>query len=258
MPHLNEDSLDLFSSLLETKAKHEVLLVLDKLTEESAYVSSITESGLILSILQFIQTEEDAECLDLALKILNKILTQYRDSVSHVFTAEFISKIASLLDEEILAKYCLELMSSLSCMEDTLKLITATEGCLASISEFLETGTHQEQDHALVILLSLCSGSFENCLLLMKEGVIPALVDISVNGSQEGQGNAKRLLCLLRDLRHNEHLNGSGSGSDSPTGSVSENIADLNKEDAIIEEMPISRPPLGFFARKMKLFSKTR
>ncbi|XP_078148897.1 ARM repeat superfamily protein [Carex rostrata] len=257
MPHLNEDSLDLFSSLLETKAKHEVLLVLDKLTEESAYVSRITESGLLLSILQFVQTEEDAECLDVALKILNKILTQYRDLVSHVVTAEFISKIASLFDEERLAKYCLKLMSSLSCMEDTLKLITATEGCLASISEFLDAGTHQEQDYALAILLSLCSGNFENCLLLMKEGVIPALVDISVNGSQEGQGNAKKLLCLLRDLRHNEHLNGSGSGSDSPTGSVSVNIADLNLEDAIIEEMPISRPPLGFFARKIKLFSRT-
>lgn len=258
MPQLNEDSLDLFSSLLETKAKHEVLLILDKLTEESAYVSRITESGLILSILQFVQTEEDAECLDLALKILNKILTEYRDLGSHVVTAEFISKIASLFDEERLAKYCLKLMSSLSCMEDALKLITATEGCLASISEFLETGTHQEQDYALALLLSLCSGSFENCLLLMKEGVIPALVDISVNGSQEGQGNAKKLLYLLRDLRHNEHLNGLSSGSDSPTGSVSVNIADLNKEDAIIEEMPISKPQLGFFSRKIKLFSKTK
>lgn len=258
MPYLNEESFDLFSSLLETKAMHEVLLVLDKLTDESAYVSRITESGLALSIIHILETEEDAECLDLALKILCKIPTQYGDMASRVVTAEFISKIASLLNEERLAKYCLKLMSTLSCMEETLNLITTTDGCLASISEFLDIGSRQEQDHALVILLSLCSGSFENCSLLMKEGVIPALVDISVNGSQEGKGNATKLLCLLRDLRNNELFNGSDSGSDTPTGSVSERIVDLNKENTIIEEMPVRKPPLGFFARKMKLFSKTR
>jgi hypothetical protein len=258
MPYLNEDSFNLFSTLLESNARHEVLLVLDKLTEESAYVSRITESGLALSVIQLLETEEDAGCLNIALKILCKIPTQYRDMASHFVTAEFISKIASLLGEERIAKYCLKLMSILSCLEDTLKLITATDGCLASICEFLDTGTHQEQDHALVILLSLCSGSFENCSLLMKEGVIPSLVDISVNGSREGKGNATKLLFLLRDLRNNELLNGSGSASDSPTGSASEIIVDLNKENTIIEEMPIPKPSLGFFSRKIKLFSKTR
>ncbi|KAJ4808935.1 RING/U-box superfamily protein with ARM repeat domain-containing protein [Rhynchospora pubera] len=258
MPYLNEDSFNLFSSLLETKARHEVLLILDKLTEESAYVSRITESDLILSLMQLVQTEEDADCLDLALKILCKIPTQYGEIASLVVTTEFITKIACLLNEETLAKYCLKLMGSLSYMEETLKVIVETDGCLASISEFLDTGTRQEQDHALVMLLSLCSDSFENCSLLMKEGVIPALVDISVNGSQEGKGNATKLLCLLRDLRNNELLTGSGSGSVSPTGSVSERIVDLNKENAIIEEVPTLKPSLGFFARKIKLFSKTR
>jgi hypothetical protein len=258
MPYLSEDSFNLFSSLLETNARHEVLLVLDKLTEESAYVSRITESGLALSVIQLLETEEVTDCLNLALKILCKIPTHYGDMASQFVTAEFISKIASLLNEEPLAKYCLKLMSILSCMEETLKLITATDGCLASICEFLDTGTHQEQDHALLILISLCSGSFKNCSLLMKEGVIPALVDISVNGSQEGKGNATKLLFLLRDLRNNELLNGSSSASDSPTGSASENIVDLNKENTIIKEKPIPKPSSGFFSRKIKFFSKTR
>lgn len=56
-----------------------------------------------------------------------------------------------------------------------------------------------DQEHALDILLGLCSQRIEYCHLVMECVIFPALFDVSVNGSEKGKASALELLRLLRD-----------------------------------------------------------
>ena len=134
----------------------------------------------------------------------------------------------------------------------TAVLIAETNGCIASIAELLETGSREEQEHGVAILHSLCSQSLEYCLLVMKEGVIPSLVDISVNGNAKGKETSMKLLHLLKDLR----LSGSFETSDpQPCAAPELAVEDLSDRCAI--KQPNSKSS-GFFARKMRSFLKPR
>ena len=86
----------------------------------------------------------------------------------------------------------------------------------------------------------------------MKEGVIPSLVDISVNGNARGKETSMKLLHLLKDLR----LSGSFETSDpQPCAAPELAVEDLSDRCAI--KQPNSKSS-GFFARKMRSFLKPR
>lgn len=86
--------------------------------------------------------------------------------------------------------------------EETRAAIAENTACLSSLVGVLECGSSEEQEHAVDILISLCTQRVEYCQLLMDEGVIPVLVKISVVGSGRGKASALELLRLLRDARY--------------------------------------------------------
>ncbi|XP_072964846.1 U-box domain-containing protein 5-like isoform X1 [Typha angustifolia] len=249
IPSLREDVFQLLTSFLNSEIAMEALMILQKL---SCYLDSkpkIVASGVSLSIIKFLDSE-DAELLELAMNILCELSSQ-DDMRSLIISSGCIAKLGSILTDERLVECCLKILQNLSCDKEATVLMVETNGCLSSIVELLDTGSHDEQEHAVSILYSVCSHSFDNCLLVMKEGVIPALVDISVNGNDEGRETSNKLLRLLRDLRNSECFNDSCSQSEP----ISELAVDSRNHT--VNEQPISKSS-GFFSRKRRFFSKHR
>nr|ACN36784.1 unknown [Zea mays] len=163
-----------------------------------------------------------------------------------------ISKLVPILTEGNFVERCLEILRNLSDMEEAVARITRTDRCLASVAEYLDTGSPTERQHAVVILLAVCSCSAEDCLLVMKEGVIPALVDLSVNGTEEAKGCSTKLLHLLRDMRRSDQFTNSCSQEVAATGMV---VEDAPKNS--VHKQPASKSS-RFFQRKLNIFSKPR
>ena len=65
--------------------------------------------------------------------------------------------------------------------------IVSTPGLIGALASILDTGELIEQEQAVSCLLILCNRSEECSEMVLPEGVIPALVSISVNGTPRGQ-----------------------------------------------------------------------
>lgn len=97
------------------------------------------------------------------------------------------------------------------------KEIMSTPGLIAGIAAVLDIGELPEQEQAVACLLVLCSGDEKCSEMVLKEGVVPGLVSVSVNGTMKGREKAERLLRLFREQREEEQVeeNGGGGGGGS-------------------------------------------
>lgn len=83
--------------------------------------------------------------------------------------------------------------------------MNSTTGLVSGLATVLDTGELIEQEQAVSCLLILCNGNEKCCQMVLQEGVIPALVSISVNGTTRGRDKAQRLLMLFREQRQRDH-----------------------------------------------------
>lgn len=250
LPSLSEDAFKLLTSFLESEIVLEPLMILQKLSHHPNSKSIIAMSGLPPSIKKILDCE-DQEFLEPSIKILFD-LSSHRELRPHIISSGCIQKLVPLLHDGRLASFCLKILHNLSDIKEGVVLIAETTGCIASLAELLETGSREEQESVVGIFHALCSQSLEHCLLVMKEGVIPALVDISVNGTAKGKENSMMLLHLLKDLR----LSGSFETSDHQSGTAPEPAVEDSTDRCIIRQ-PSSKSS-GFFGRKMRSFLKPR
>lgn len=84
------------------------------------------------------------------------------------------------------------------------KEITTTPGLLCALATLLDTGEPAEQEQAVACLFVLCNGDQRCSHLVLQEGVIPALVSLSVNGTPRAKEKAQKLLALFREQRQRE------------------------------------------------------
>ncbi|URE10153.1 U-box domain-containing protein [Musa troglodytarum] len=83
------------------------------------------------------------------------------------------------------------------------KEIVSTAGLIGAISGILDTAAPAEQEQAASCLLIICDD--DKCIhMVLQEGVIPALVSISANGTPRGREKAQKLLKLFREQRQRE------------------------------------------------------
>lgn len=98
------------------------------------------------------------------------------------------------------AEKCCFLIESLVGLDESRKALTFNEGGVLAVVEVLENGTLQGREHAVGALLALCQSDrsiYREPIL--REGVIPSLLELTLQGTPKSRTNAKRLLCLLRD-----------------------------------------------------------
>ncbi|KAG2653330.1 hypothetical protein PVAP13_1NG450200 [Panicum virgatum] len=250
VPSMNEDAFHLIISFLDSELKVEALLTLHELVRHLSSPRSHVMASVVTPPLFKILASEDNEGLELALKIICELSCD-ADIRSSLVSMGIISKLVPIFSEGSFVECCLEILRNLCDMEEGAARITRTNRCLASVAEYLDIGSPKEREHAVVILLEICSRCIEDCLLVMKEGVIPALVDLSVNGTEEAKSCSIKLLHLLRDMRR----------SDQFTNSCSQEVAatDVAQDapDNSVHKQPVSKSS-RFFQKKLNIFSKPR
>ncbi|KAJ4964047.1 hypothetical protein NE237_023986 [Protea cynaroides] len=248
MPALTEHVFRVLASFIDSEITEDALSILEVLSDCQYCKSKIMASGVVLSILEIL----DRQISDLpvcAVKILYN-LSLDKDIGSHIQSLGCIAKLVPLLGDSSLAEYSIKIIRNLCNSEGGRVAVAENNGCITSIAQLLEIGSHEEQEHGVAVLLSLCSQRIQYCLLVLGEGIVPPLVNISVNGNARGKESAMELLRLLRDVRTSDSL----ENSLPHPGANREFSRDGNGS----KEKKPSNKASGFFGRKLKVFSKPR
>ncbi|KAL6007187.1 hypothetical protein ACLOJK_032683 [Asimina triloba] len=210
MPSLNEDAFLLLASFLESEIFEEALAIMQILSSHDYCKFEIMASGVLPSIIKVLDSQVK-EFLLQAVEILCN-LSSYSSIKSYIVSTGCISKLIPLLGNAELAEICSRILRNLCDEgEEARVAIAETNGCIASLIELIDTGTREDQENAVSVLLSLCSNSSKCCHLVMNEGGIPPLITLSINGSSEGEEKARKLLLLLRDLKNIDSVQSSSS-----------------------------------------------
>ncbi|KAK4360598.1 hypothetical protein RND71_019550 [Anisodus tanguticus] len=78
--------------------------------------------------------------------------------------------------------------------------LTSEEGGILAIVEVLESGSLQSREHAVGALLTMCQSDRRKYREpILKEGIIPGLFELTVQGTPKSQSKAQTLLRFLRD-----------------------------------------------------------
>lgn len=187
------------ASLLKSEVTYEVLAILEALSGHRKCGSNFVTSGVLASMAKYLNSEiEDLQ--EFAITAFYN-LSSNSDICSDIVSLGCIPKLVPLLNYGNLSGKCMFILKNLCDTEEARISIIETNGCISSIAQRLGFGSLEDQEHAVAILLSLCSQRVEYCELVMAEGVIPPLSYISYNGSERGKAGATELLRLLRDVQ---------------------------------------------------------
>ncbi|KAD4888356.1 hypothetical protein E3N88_20429 [Mikania micrantha] len=99
-----------------------------------------------------------------------------------------------------ISERCTGLIESLTDFEEGRVALTSEEGGVLAVVEVLERGSPQNREHAVGALLTMCQS--DRCRYrepILKEGVIPGLLELTVQGMPNAQSKAHVLLRLLRE-----------------------------------------------------------
>ncbi|CAA7031398.1 unnamed protein product [Microthlaspi erraticum] len=78
--------------------------------------------------------------------------------------------------------------------------ISSIAGAIGVLVEAIEEGSGQCKEHAVGVLLCVCNYDREtNRGMILREGVMPGLLQVSVDGTRRGKEMARELLLQLRD-----------------------------------------------------------
>ncbi|KAH9328261.1 hypothetical protein KI387_000369, partial [Taxus chinensis] len=188
-----------FSNTVE--AALSVLLVLSSWDDNKASIGSLGAIPCLIEVL----SSDSYQCRQDALKTLHHLSTN-TENQSRMVSAGALSKIVYLLGvcEIDCTEICISILYNLSAIEEGRIAIADTDGCIVAIAELLDTGTPKEQEQAVATLLLLCTKSFDHCQLVLREGVIPSLVTLSVTGTPWGKDKAQKLLQHFREQRQRD------------------------------------------------------
>ncbi|XP_040255303.1 U-box domain-containing protein 7 isoform X2 [Aegilops tauschii subsp. strangulata] len=84
------------------------------------------------------------------------------------------------------------------------KEIAANQAIVGDIVFILDNGEAAEQEKAVSCLWMICNGDEGCSQTVLQEGVIPALVSLTANGTGKAKDKAQRLLRLFREQRQRE------------------------------------------------------
>ena len=147
---------------ISMKAKLDAIATLHNPSTCDQIIPSIASSGVLSSILQLIYNLEKS--------------------------SELVEKIVGLLQHIV------------SSSESALCKIASTHGVICAMVETMEDSSPQCKEHAVGILLLICQSNKERYRgLILREGVMLGLLQLSVHGTWRAKDMARELLLLLRD-----------------------------------------------------------
>lgn len=177
------------------------LLTLSCLNENKACIGS---SGAIPLLVQLLISGSNQGRKDALTTLYNlTILLGNRPRVVRAGAIPILVHLLSLRKVDLLEKI-VALLYILAYIEEGRSTIANTEGGIAVLAEILDTGSAKEKEHAAATLLLLCTNSLQHSQMVLREGVIPALVSLSVGSSPRAQDKAQKLLQHFREQRQKE------------------------------------------------------
>ncbi|XP_051117674.1 U-box domain-containing protein 4 [Andrographis paniculata] len=154
---------------VSNQAKFDIISTLHNLSNSPQAIASIMLSGGLITLIQFVYESEKSSSL--------------------------AEKAVALLE------------SIVSSSEAALNQACEVGGVIQMLVEAVEEGSPECQEHAAGILLMICRRSRDRYRgMILKEGAMPGLLQLSVDGSRRAREKARSLLILLRDC-------GGGGGS---------------------------------------------
>ncbi|TKY55830.1 U-box domain-containing protein 5 [Spatholobus suberectus] len=203
MTNLSEDTFIMLANLLGTEVIGEVLAIMEELRGNWCEKTNIAASGVLTSVSKILDSGNE-EFQRKAIKIMYNFSSNAQ-ICPYMVSLGCIPKLLPFFEDRTLLRDCIHILKNLCDTEEGRVTVVETKGCISSVAEILGTGNDEEKEPALVILLSLCSQRVEYCQLVLYEGVIPSLVNISNKGSDMAKAYALELLRLLKDVNECEN-----------------------------------------------------
>ncbi|PPD89972.1 hypothetical protein GOBAR_DD13092 [Gossypium barbadense] len=138
-------------------------------------------------------------------------LSTCKENSTPILDAKAVSPLINLLKEckkySKFAEKATALLEILSMSEEGRVAICDSDGGILTLVETVEDGSLISTQHAVGALLSLCQSCREKYReLILKEGAIPGLLRLTVEGTSIAQERARTLLDLLRDSPQEKKL----------------------------------------------------
>ncbi|KAG2706666.1 hypothetical protein I3760_05G114600 [Carya illinoinensis] len=216
--------------------------------------SVIGSSRAVPFLTQILLTNPEPQCkLDALYALYN--LSTLPSNIPNLLSAGVVSGLQSLLaasgDHTWAEKVIAVLINLASCQSGKNEIVSAP-GLISGLATMLDIGEPIEQEQATSCLFILCKGNEKCSQMVLREGVIPALVSISVNGTSRGREKAQKLLMVFREQRQR----------DQPPTEMHQLAENSEKPMPALESNPlcksISRRKMGkafSFFRKSKSYS---
>lgn len=137
-------------------------------------------------------------------------LASHAPTVNHLINAGIIDRLHFLISNtgtptgSTWSEKAIAILASIASWRSAMNEMVSTPGLISSIATALNLGQPPVQEQAVSFLLILCAGDESSCRTVLQEGVIPALVSVSANGTQRGKEKAQTLLKLFREQRQRE------------------------------------------------------
>ncbi|XP_052198093.1 U-box domain-containing protein 4 [Diospyros lotus] len=165
----------------------------------------IGASGAIPLLVEILRHGTAQAKADAVLALYN--LSTHLDNLLLILNAEPVPPIVDLLKtckrSSKIAEKCTALIESLVGFDEGRTALTSEEGGVLAVVEVLESGSLQSRENAVGALLTMCQT--DRCKYrepILKEGVIPGLLELTVQGTPKSRTKAQTLLRLLRDSPH--------------------------------------------------------
>lgn len=172
----------------------------------------IAASGAAPLLVQILSSGSVQEKVD-AVTVLHN-LSSCAENTHPIVDGKAVSPLINLLKEckkySKFAEKATALLEILSNSEEGRIAITDSDGGILTLVETVEDGSLVSTEHAVGALLSLCQSCREKYReLILKEGAIPGLLRLTVEGTSKAQDRARTLLDLLRDTPQEKRLSSS-------------------------------------------------
>ncbi|XP_064968205.1 U-box domain-containing protein 4-like [Musa acuminata AAA Group] len=172
------------------------------LSASSVNKSRLSASGAIPLLIKVLENGSQQAKIDAIATLYNlsTITDNLRTVLSLCPILPLISFLKTCKKSSKTAEKCCALLESLVGFDVGRTALTAEEGGVLAVVEILEEGSLQSREHAVGALLTLCESNRSRYKeVILKEGAIPGLLELTVQGTPKSQAKARRLLELLRD-----------------------------------------------------------
>ncbi|KAA3465814.1 U-box domain-containing protein 6-like [Gossypium australe] len=168
--------------------------------------SIIGSSKAVLFLVQLLGHETDAQCKLDALHTLYNLSTDH-SNILNLLSAGIVNHLQSLvvLGDHTWTEKSITVLINLTSSETAKEEMVSASDLITGLASVLDAGKPIEQEQAVSCLLLLCNGNEKCSQIVLQEGVIPALVSMSVNGTTRGREMSQRLLMLFREQRQRDH-----------------------------------------------------